>query len=100
MLKYIQNYKSPTGGKIVCFQGSVPNVGEGALKPKQDGNKSLLDSPLMSASNPFYKNFAGECTKSQVCADMFIFGSSNSDVATLSKFYYIKREFCIHVAFY
>ncbi|KAI8875208.1 hypothetical protein K501DRAFT_203111, partial [Backusella circina FSU 941] len=75
---------SPTGGKIVCFQGSVPNVGEGALKIKQDGNKSLLDSPMMVASNPFYKNFAGECTKSQVCADMFIFGSQTSDVATLN----------------
>lgn len=40
----------------------------------------------MTASNNFYKTFAGECTKTQVCADMFIFGDSRqaSDVATLN----------------
>lgn len=37
----------------------------------------------MSASVPFYKNFAAECTKSQVCADMFILGDA-VDVATLN----------------
>ncbi|KAI9481440.1 MAG: hypothetical protein EXX96DRAFT_566720 [Benjaminiella poitrasii] len=81
---------SPTGGKIVCFQASVPNIGEGAIKTKADGgsNKSALDLPLMTASNGFYKTFAGECTKLQICADMFIFGGGasnlSSDVATLN----------------
>ncbi|KAF1807090.1 hypothetical protein V8B55DRAFT_1462229 [Mucor lusitanicus] len=75
---------SPTGGKIVCFQGSIPNVGDGTIKTKPDtGNKSVLDLPLMSASVPFYKSFAAECTKSQVCADMFILGDA-VDVATLN----------------
>lgn len=37
----------------------------------------------MSASSSWYKTFAGECTKSQVCADFFLFGPS-SDVATLN----------------
>lgn len=75
---------SPTGGKIVCFQASLPNVGDGVIKPKTDANKSALDSPLMTASSNFYKTFAGECTKSQVCADMFIFGNQFADVATLN----------------
>ncbi|KAI8645454.1 hypothetical protein BD408DRAFT_382396 [Parasitella parasitica] len=75
---------SPTGGKIVCFQASLPNVGDGAIKSKPDSNnKSALESPLMSASVPFYKNFSAECTKSQVCADMFILGDA-VDVATLN----------------
>ncbi|KAG2202742.1 hypothetical protein INT47_004766 [Mucor saturninus] len=74
---------SPTGGKIVCFQASLPNIGDGIIKPKTDTNKSTLDSPLMSASSTWYKTFAGECTKSQVCADMFLFGPS-TDVATLN----------------
>jgi protein transport protein SEC24 len=38
----------------------------------------------MTASSNFYKTFAGECTKSQVCADMFIFGNQFADVATLN----------------
>ena len=38
----------------------------------------------MTASSGFYKTFAGECTKSQVCADMFIFGNQFADVATLN----------------
>ncbi|CAO3606653.1 unnamed protein product [Mucor hiemalis] len=75
---------STTGGKIVCFQASLPNVGDGIIKPKTDTNKSVLDLPLMTASNNFYKTFAGECTKSQVCADMFIFGNQFADVATLN----------------
>ncbi|CEP08649.1 hypothetical protein [Parasitella parasitica] len=75
---------SPTGGKIVCFQASIPNVGDGAIKSKSSSsNKSVLESPLMSASVPFYKNFSAECTKSQVCADMFILGDA-VDVATLN----------------
>lgn len=59
-------------------------MGDGTIKTKPDtGNKSVLDLPLMSASVPFYKSFAAECTKSQVCADMFILGDA-VDVATLN----------------
>ncbi|KAG1169685.1 hypothetical protein G6F70_008210 [Rhizopus microsporus] len=75
---------SPTGGKIICFQASLPNIGEGVIKPKADSTKSVLDSPLTTASSTFYKTFAGECTKSQVCADMFVFGNQFADVATLN----------------
>ncbi|KAG0748860.1 hypothetical protein G6F57_003034 [Rhizopus arrhizus] len=75
---------SPTGGKIICFQASLPNIGEGVIKPKQDSNKSALDTPLTTASTSFYRTFAGECTKSQVCADMFVFGNQFADVATLN----------------
>ncbi|CAO3702563.1 unnamed protein product [Rhizopus stolonifer] len=75
---------SPTGGKIICFQASLPNGGEGLITPKPDNNKSVLDTPLTTVSSPFYRTFAGECTKSQVCVDMFIFGNQFSDLATLN----------------
>ncbi|KAI8084946.1 uncharacterized protein BX664DRAFT_338161 [Halteromyces radiatus] len=75
---------SPTGGKMVCFQGSIPTVGEGVLKLTPSDQKSVMDAPLLTPNSSFYKTFAGECTKSQVCADMFIFGSQFSDVATLN----------------
>ncbi|KAI8337515.1 Sec23/Sec24 trunk domain-containing protein [Chlamydoabsidia padenii] len=75
---------TPTGGKIVCFQVSLPTVGDGALKAAPSDQKSVMDSPLLNPTNTYYKTFAAECTKSQVCADMFIFGSQYSDVATLN----------------
>ncbi|KAG0170858.1 COPII subunit [Apophysomyces sp. BC1034] len=75
---------SSTGGKIVCFQGSLPSVGEGSVKPQEDRSVAVTEAPLMAPSSSFYKTFAGECTKSQVCADMFIFGGQHSDVATLN----------------
>ena len=39
----------------------------------------------MAPSSSFYRTFATECAKSQVCADMFIFGGGFADVATLSE---------------
>lgn len=60
-------------------------MGEGALKSAPSDQKSVMDAPLLAPTSAYYKTFAAECTKSQVCADMFIFGSQFSDVATLSK---------------
>ncbi|KAF8986187.1 COPII subunit [Entomortierella lignicola] len=77
---------APIGGKIICLQASLPNLEAGALKMREDS--SLLgtskESTLLQSASQFYKSFAVECSKSQVCVDMFIFGSSYSDVATLS----------------
>ncbi|ORZ11124.1 Sec23/Sec24 trunk domain-domain-containing protein [Absidia repens] len=75
---------APTGGKIVCFQVTLPTVGDGALKNTPSDQKSVMDSALLTPTSTYYKTFAAECTKSQVCADMFIFGSQFSDVATLN----------------
>ncbi|KAI8967408.1 hypothetical protein BDF20DRAFT_900917 [Mycotypha africana] len=83
---------SPTGGKIVCFQASVPNIGDGAVKAKQESNKSILDSPMLSSTNTqFYKLFANECTKLQICADMFIFGGGQNQVADVATLNIIPR---------
>lgn len=40
---------------------------------------------MLQAASSFYKSFAVDCSKSQVCVDMFLFGSQYTDVATLSK---------------
>ncbi|RCI03200.1 COPII subunit, partial [Rhizopus stolonifer] len=75
---------APTGGKIVCFQASVPTVGEGIMQPKQ--GMISVDAPIMTASSSFYKTLAAECTKLQICADMFVFGNTNAnaDLTTLN----------------
>ncbi|KAI7872890.1 hypothetical protein BDF14DRAFT_1877347 [Spinellus fusiger] len=76
----------PTGGKMMVFQASLPSVGEGAVLTVGSGGDKKpfsVESPLMAPSNGFYRTFAGDCTKAQVCADMFVFGP-NADVATLN----------------
>ncbi|KAF9351886.1 COPII subunit [Mortierella sp. NVP85] len=77
---------SPIGGKILCLQATLPNLGVGALKPREDPKVlgTSKESTLLQASSAFYKTLAIECSKTQVCVDMFIFGSQYSDVATLS----------------
>ncbi|CAB5132532.1 hypothetical protein RhiirA5_364598 [Rhizophagus irregularis] len=76
---------SPIGGKIVVLQSSLPNINPGALKPREDP-KALgtpKESVLLQSADPFYKKFAVDCSRSQVCVDMFLLGSQYSDVATL-----------------
>ncbi|KAI7875048.1 hypothetical protein K492DRAFT_136950 [Lichtheimia hyalospora FSU 10163] len=75
---------SSTGGKIICFQGSLPSMGDGTVKPA-DEKKAVIDTAIMAPSNMFYRTFATECAKSQVCADMFVFGTGpHADVATMN----------------
>lgn len=74
------------GGKIICLQSTLPNVGVGALKPREDVKLlgTSKESSLLNAASPFYKTFAVDCSRSQVSCDMIIFGGQYSDVATLS----------------
>ncbi|KAG9294277.1 hypothetical protein G9A89_021636 [Geosiphon pyriformis] len=77
---------SSWGGKIVVLQSSLPNINPGALKNRED-TKALgtaRESTLLQSADPFYKKFAVDCSRSQVCVDMFLLGSQYSDVATLS----------------
>ncbi|KAG0339230.1 COPII subunit, partial [Podila humilis] len=77
---------SPIGGKILCLQASLPNLETGALKMREDPKLlgTSKESTLLQAASSFYKTFAVDCSKSQVCVDMFLFGSQYTDVATLS----------------
>ncbi|KAG0278127.1 COPII subunit, partial [Linnemannia exigua] len=77
---------SPIGGKILCLQASLPNLEAGALKMREDPKLlgTAKESTLLQSASSFYKSLAVECSKSQVCVDMFLFGSQYSDVATLS----------------
>lgn len=79
---------SPIGGKILCLQASLPNLEAGALKMREDPKLlgTSKESTLLQSANSFYKTLAIDCSKSQVCVDMFLFGSQYSDVATLSKY--------------
>ncbi|CAI2163666.1 12011_t:CDS:10 [Funneliformis geosporum] len=77
---------SPIGGKIVVLQSSLPNINPGSLKARDDPKMlgTPKESSLLQSADPFYKKFAVDCSRSQVCVDMFLLGSQYSDVATLA----------------
>jgi protein transport protein SEC24 len=62
------------GGKIVVICSSLPTQFEGALKARDD--PKLMGTPkestLLQPANQFYKLFASEIVKDQVCVDLFV----------------------------
>ncbi|GAA5885064.1 hypothetical protein JCM16303_006387 [Sporobolomyces ruberrimus] len=77
---------SHVGGKVVCLSASLPNLGPGALKNREDSKilGTSKESTLLQAQTSFYKSFAIECSRSQVSVDMWLFSSAYTDVSTLS----------------
>ncbi|KAF7360326.1 Protein transporter SEC24 [Mycena venus] len=77
---------APIGGKILALSSSLPSVGEGALKNREDPKilGTSKESSLLQAANSFYKTFAIDCSRAQVTVDMFLFSSGYQDVASLA----------------
>ncbi|PVF93867.1 hypothetical protein CPB86DRAFT_876799 [Serendipita vermifera] len=77
---------SPIGGKLMVLSASLPTLGAGALKDRDDPKVfgTAKESSLLQPASSFYKTFAIDCSRSQVSVDMFLFGSTYQDVATLS----------------
>ncbi|BGP16188.1 COPII subunit [Rhodosporidiobolus nylandii] len=77
---------SNVGGKVICLSASLPNMGPGALKNREDSKilGTPKESTLLQAQTGWYKTFAIECSRSQVSVDMWLFSSAYTDVATLS----------------
>ncbi|KAK9711638.1 COPII subunit [Basidiobolus ranarum] len=77
---------SSIGGKIIVLQNTLPTAKEGALTVRED--VKLLGTPkessLLQPASQFYKPFAVDCSRAQVCVDTFLFGTQYIDVATLS----------------
>ncbi|KAL9710273.1 COPII subunit [Leucoagaricus gongylophorus] len=77
---------SPIGGKIIVLSASLPSLGAGALKNREDPKilGTAKESGLLQAASPFYKTFAIDCSRAQVSVDMFLFSQSYQDVASLA----------------
>ncbi|KAJ8081655.1 COPII subunit [Marasmius tenuissimus] len=77
---------SPIGGKITVLTSSLPTLGAGALKNREDPKAlgTAKESGLLQAASPFYKTFAIECSRAQVSVDMFLFSAGYQDVASLA----------------
>ncbi|KAL6426198.1 hypothetical protein ACFW04_009032 [Cataglyphis niger] len=76
---------SATGGRVTVFQTCLPNLGPGALQPREDPNtRANKDVPHLNPATDFYKRFALDCSGQQIAIDLFLLNSQYSDLATLS----------------
>lgn len=76
---------SATGGRVTVFQSSLPNVGPGALTPREDPNqRSAAEVQNLKPANDFYKRLALDCSSQQISVDLFIINSQYIDIATIS----------------
>lgn len=69
------------------MQSTLPTLGVGALKQRDDPKSynTPKETSLLQPQEQFYKTFAVDCSRTQVCVDLFINGTGYSDLATLCK---------------
>jgi protein transport protein SEC24 len=62
------------GGKIVVINATLPTQFEGALKARDDARLlgTAKESTLLQPANQFYKMFASDVVKDQICVDLFV----------------------------
>ena len=74
------------GGKIEVLTASLPSLGPGALKRREDPKLygGPRESSMLTPGSPFYKTFPIDCSRHQVSVDMWVFGAAYNDLATLS----------------
>ncbi|XP_043484363.1 protein transport protein Sec24A [Leptopilina heterotoma] len=76
---------APTGGRVTVFQTCLPNIGPGALQPREDpSTRTNKDVPNLNPVTDFYKRLALDCSSQQIAIDLFLLNSQYSDLATLS----------------
>ncbi|EFP08469.1 CRE-SEC-24.2 protein [Caenorhabditis remanei] len=82
-LKLAQTMIQEIGGRISIFQVSLPNLGLGALKSREESTEGGQN---LGPATDFYKALSLECTSFQICLDLFMFNTQYADLATLCKF--------------
>lgn len=74
-----------TGGKMCVFQSTLPNLGDGALKHRE--NARLMGTQdevkVLKPGNNWYKDTAIEFSRAQISVDMFLFPTQYIDAASL-----------------
>lgn len=76
---------SPLGGRVSVFTAMLPNIGPGALLPREDPNQRAATDVLhLNPATDFYKKLALDCSGQQIAVDLFTLNSQYIDLATLS----------------
>lgn len=62
-------------------------MGPGALTKREDpaAMGTAKENELLQPANNFYKNYAVDCSRSQIGVDIFLFNGQYADIATLGK---------------
>ncbi|KAM0787449.1 hypothetical protein ACM66B_003529 [Microbotryomycetes sp. NB124-2] len=73
------------GGQINVFQTSLPTIGPGTLKHREDNKLYGTDKEktLFVPQDPFYRQTAEECAELGIGVNLFLFPTQYIDVATL-----------------
>lgn len=73
------------GGKMSVFQSVMPNLGDGALKPRE--NHRMMGTPdevtMLRPTASFYKDTGLEFSKNHISVDMYVFPSQYIDIASM-----------------
>jgi protein transport protein SEC24 len=90
------------GGKLELFATALPSIGEAKLRNREDGRAGAAPRAATAAAKgggaaagavaailvpeeSFYKKLAVECSRQQICVDVWLFGASYSDAVTLGQ---------------
>uniref|UniRef100_A0A914XLL7 Uncharacterized protein n=1 Tax=Plectus sambesii TaxID=2011161 RepID=A0A914XLL7_9BILA len=74
------------GGRITVITTTLPDIGPGALKSREDPNQRAANEvENLGLATDFYKRLSLECTGHQVAIDLFMLNSKYADLATLSE---------------
>eukprot|EP00250_Pteridium_aquilinum_P016949 c23383_g1_i2 orf=480-4016(-) len=91
-LRAVFKIMSQLGGKLLLFQSTLPSLGVGRLKLRGDDPRAYgsdKEPALRNPEDPFYKQMAADFSKFQIGVNLYIFGDSYIDLAslgTLSKY--------------
>mmetsp|Transcript_14361 Transcript_14361/g.12989 ORF Transcript_14361/g.12989 Transcript_14361/m.12989 type:complete len:981 (+) Transcript_14361:44-2986(+) len=74
------------GGKLCVFLMSLPALGEGNLKNRENPRVLGTDKEhlLLNPEEPFYKNLAIDLSRLQISVDTFFFSTNYTDISTVS----------------
>lgn len=80
---------SHVGGKMSVFTCSRPTIGEGKLRNREGGAKANAKegqlTDMLKPDSDFYKTVAVDCSRQQLCVDMWVCNSAYADLATLGQ---------------
>ncbi|KAI3657284.1 hypothetical protein MP638_002224 [Amoeboaphelidium occidentale] len=84
-MKAAQVALQKTGGRIICLNHSLPTVGPGALKAREEAKLMNTENErqLYVPQDNYYMKLADECVNVGAAVDMFLFPSAYIDVATI-----------------